>query len=562
MLHACVSDNQEMQYSIILASFLWLVVSAVSMCHGLDGGTLRMNPRNDWRAFEVISRGDNPTGDSVNWSMPTAFDGLGAWLPVADTLRLSVNHENTDATISEVNLRLADFRTAIRNTIVTGSTSGITFVDSAGQAYDRWSNDGGVNWIATSSPANTSFYRFCSGQSYQPNTFGLNRGFVDPIYITGEEGSTDRLFALDLVQRDFYRLSGVSGSAAGGIGGMPADAWENAALLDTGESDHIALLLSPDGGSQKMQIYIGEKGKDLQGNAASDFLARNGLAYGSYYYLNDTLPSGVSTDGTFGTLAALALTSSKLEDIDTSPTEPTRAVLGDQDSGLFTFDFDLDFSSGSFNSATSGFSIERIQPHINDVDGLFGDADNVDWTAATTLGGINYAEGLIFVNEDSGTNGGEVWVKTPAAGAPRKIADTIGISGATESSGILDISELVGYVAGSVLLTNNQGSNSSLSVLINPLAATQLSPVTLPGDYNDNGIVDAADFTVWRDHLGDAAGALLNDPTGLPIGTAQYELWTNRFGDSIAATLVPEPRSGVLLLTLLAFGIVYGRRGV
>ena len=28
------------------------------------------------------------------------------------------------------------------------------------------------------------------------------------------------------------------------------------------------------------------------------------------------------------------------------------------------------------------------------------------------------------------------------------------------------------------------------------------TPVSVPGDYNDNGIVDAADYTVWRDHLG------------------------------------------------------------
>jgi hypothetical protein len=49
-----------------------------------------------------------------------------------------------------------------------------------------------------------------------------------------------------------------------------------------------------------------------------------------------------------------------------------------------------------------------------------------------------------------------------------KIADTIGISTASETSGILDISILVGYQPGSVLLTSNQGSKSSLIVLINP----------------------------------------------------------------------------------------------
>ena len=49
-----------------------------------------------------------------------------------------------------------------------------------------------------------------------------------------------------------------------------------------------------------------------------------------------------------------------------------------------------------------------------------------------------------------------------------KIADTIGISTASETSGVLDVSALVGYQPGSVLLISNQGSKSSLTVLINP----------------------------------------------------------------------------------------------
>ena len=35
---------------------------------------------------------------------------------------------------------------------------------------------------------------------------------------------------------------------------------------------------------------------------------------------------------------------------------------------------------------------------------------------------------------------------------------------------------------------------------------------TLPGDYNQDHVVDAADYTVWRDHLGSAT-ALFNDDT-------------------------------------------------
>ena len=34
--------------------------------------------------------------------------------------------------------------------------------------------------------------------------------------------------------------------------------------------------------------------------------------------------------------------------------------------------------------------------------------------------------------------------------------------------------------------------------------------VGLPGDFNNNGVVDAADYVLWRDHLGDASEAAFN----------------------------------------------------
>jgi hypothetical protein len=466
-------------------TFFALLVTAVGAAiappgYALDGGPLQMIPRNGWRAFEVISAGNNPAGDGINFAIPNTFDGLGAWLPNASTLRVTVNHETGDASVSEVDLNLANFQTAINNMISGDSTGGVSFVSSAQQAYGRWSNDGGVNWTNTTSVATTAFSRFCSGQSYVPNAFGPGRGFVDDIYITGEEGGGNRLFALDLANRDFYRLSGVAGSVVGGIGGMPADSWENAALIDTGETNHVALILSPDGGTSRLQLYIGEKGKGTTGAASADFLARNGLAYGSYYYLNDALPaSGTSLDGFFDTTAAGALTSSKLEDVDTSPSDPSQFVLGDEDSGTFTFDLNLDFGGGTFNAAGSSFSITKILNHNNDLDGAVGDADNVDWTDATTLNGVSYPSGLIFVNEDSGTANGETWMSRPDGSGLTLIADNIGIHTADESSGILDISRLVGFNPGSVLLTTNQGSIASLTVLINPNATRVPEPISI-----------------------------------------------------------------------------------
>ena len=57
-----------------------------------------------------------------------------------------------------------------------------------------------------------------------------------------------------------------------------------------------------------------------------------------------------------------------------------------------------------------------------------------------------------------------------------------------------------------------------------------------PGDYNDDGIVDAADYVVWRKAQGQAATFFTGadgDGSGL-VDDADYDLWRSRFGDPSA----------------------------
>ena len=76
----------------------------------------------------------------------------------------------------------------------------------------------------------------------------------------------------------------------------------------------------------------------------------------------------------------------------------------------------------------------------------------------------------------------------------------------------------------------------------------------LQGDYNENGVVDAADYTLWRDHLGAPAGTLPNDVDGGIIGSAQYNTWKTNFGAASGAgsdgsdiQTVPEPAMAALV---------------
>jgi hypothetical protein len=68
----------------------------------------------------------------------------------------------------------------------------------------------------------------------------------------------------------------------------------------------------------------------------------------------------------------------------------------------------------------------------------------------------------------------------------------------------------------------------------------------LPGDYNADDIVDAADYLIWRKNVGAPAGTLPNDIDGGTIGPAQYSTWRAHFGDSLPATGAGTDSAGSL----------------
>ncbi len=79
----------------------------------------------------------------------------------------------------------------------------------------------------------------------------------------------------------------------------------------------------------------------------------------------------------------------------------------------------------------------------------------------------------------------------------------------------------------------------------------------IPGDYNNNGTVDAADYTRYRDALGTNT-VLPNDTTSGSVSTADYAVWQTNFGQgasSAASTAVPEPSALFVLLITLLFSI-------
>jgi hypothetical protein len=83
--------------------------------------------------------------------------------------------------------------------------------------------------------------------------------------------------------------------------------------------------------------------------------------------------------------------------------------------------------------------------------------------------------------------------------------------------------------------------------------------VAVAGDYNGNGIVDAADYVVWRETEGATGTGLMADGNGNGVvDSADYDLWRNLFGGSsgaaaLAVSTVPEPSTcGIVFAVLVA----------
>jgi len=104
------------------------------------------------------------------------------------------------------------------------------------------------------------------------------------------------------------------------------------------------------------------------------------------------------------------------------------------------------------------------------------------------------------------------------------------------------------------------------SVAFIPSGGTQFphefSVTGTTGDYNGDGAVDAADYTLWRDHLGTNT-LLPNDVTPGTVDPADYGIWKANFGtltpgagsslENLAA--IPEPSTFAMLWP---FVVVFG----
>jgi hypothetical protein len=100
--------------------------------------------------------------------------------------------------------------------------------------------------------------------------------------------------------------------------------------------------------------------------------------------------------------------------------------------------------------------------------------------------------------------------------------------------------------------------------------------LNLPGDYNQDGVVDAADYVLWRDTKGHTGVGLPADGDGdQTVDQADYDLWRANFGlrsqiivntssgagssQNLASSAVPEPMPECLLTLGIILACIYRR---
>ena len=202
-------------------------------------------------------------------------------------------------------------------------------------------------------------------------------------------------------------------------------------------------------------------------------------------------------------------------------------------------------------------------------------------------GGTLVDQGTLMVDGTNATLGtGNVTVDGVTAGTAGKLIINSGVANAISNLATLTLTgggsagtADVGYaeldandtVAGLVLggvakAAGTYGSSSSSATFkddeyFSGTGILTVTPAGVPGDYNNNGVVDMADYVLWRN-----GGPLQNEvaSTGT-VDAADYDAWRARFGNTPAAAaglnnaVVPEPSTILLFGLLFSLGVTTTR---
>ena len=214
----------------------------------------------------------------------------------------------------------------------------------------------------------------------------------------------------------------------------------------------------------------------------------------------------------------------------TIPDPPSYVDINNNGSVVHDEAFPPQASAGNgrlFGLATDHWTLAQATHTVNSVDWLGIGAAGYGFNDVTRIEAI---KGVIFLGEFASTD------TTP--------------DGADGGTLLID-NMLIEVFRNAAAVTANTNPNPTLSE-------------GLPGDYNNNQVVDAADYVVWRN-----GGPLLNEGASSGVvDQADYDFWRARFGIGSGAgagagvtAAVPEPAScGLAALALIVVSLFPRRR--
>ena len=236
-----------------------------------------------WTTSPVFTIGETNNG----YTPPGIPDGMGAY-ERDDEVVIVTNHELRSTQGYPYHLVNGAELTGARVSSLVFDKDSRELIDM-GLAYDVIYNRAGDSVDDSSDLDFGGLNRLCSAGSFSSG----QAGFVDDIFLTGEETGGGTEFALDIVNGELWAAPW-----------MGRAAWESVAALEVPgiNETHVAILVGDDRGDAPLLLYVGEK------MPGGNFLERNGLVRGKLYMWvadggelspADWNGTGTSRNGTF-----------------------------------------------------------------------------------------------------------------------------------------------------------------------------------------------------------------------------------------------------------------------